>query len=154
MTTTLTEPARGVRPKSFHFEASLDWIEGRTCVVAAGEGREPLRVGPPPEFRGEPGLWTPEHLFLTAIDSCLMVTFAGMAARHDLQILSYRSSIDGLLEYSGGSFRFTEVVLKPKVRVDEGAIEIARDLLSKAHDACLISNSLSTRVKVEPEILV
>ena len=152
---TTTEQVKSVRHKSFRFATSLDWLEGRTGLVSESGGSEPLRVGPPPEFRGEPGFWSPEHLLLAAVDSCLMVTFAGMAAKHDLAIISYRSSIDGLLEFSDGTLRFTEIVLKPEIGIkEESAATLARELISKAHDACLIANSLSARVTVEPQIHV
>ena len=151
--TTMTEPVAKVRHKSFHFATSINWVEGRTGLVSESGGSETFRVGPPPEFRGEPGVWSPEHLLLAAVDSCLMVTFAGMAAKHDLAFVSYRSSIDGLLEWSDGAMRFTEIVLKPEITIrEESATGLARELISKAHEACLIANSLNSRVIIEPKI--
>lgn len=140
------------RPKTFHFSTGLDWLSGRAALLR-GEGKLEFRVAPPPEFRGEPNVWSPEHLFVAAIDTCLLMTFAGLSEKNGLQLVSYRSEAEGLLEWVEGSYRFTAVTVRPEITVrDEAAVARARDLLERAHATCLIANSLRTVVTVEPEI--
>ena len=85
-------------PKSFTYHTTLDNVIGRTGV-AHSDIKPELRVVAPPEFKGEPGLWTPEDLFVVSVESCLMLTFAGIAEKRGLRVLRYESSAEGLLEW-------------------------------------------------------
>ena len=112
-------------------------------------------VSSPPEFKGEPGLWTPEDLFVSAINSCLLMTFLAYAQREELKLAAFDCPAEGLLEYSEGKYRITEVVLKPNLTVNsEEDVLLARDVLERAHRDCFISNSVRTTVKVAPQIRV
>ena len=53
-----------------------------------------------------------------------------------------------------GVTRFTEIVLRPRAGLPPGA-DRARALraLEKSEKACLVSSSLSTPVRLEPEIV-
>ncbi|MBI3191832.1 MAG: OsmC family protein, partial [Pedosphaera parvula] len=54
-----------------------------------------FRVASPPEFKGEAGVWTPEDLFVAAVNVCTMTTFAAFAQRLNLPVLSYRCEAEG-----------------------------------------------------------
>ena len=66
-------------------------------------------VGSPPEFKGEPGVWSPEELLVGALNACLMLTFISMAQTKGVRFLAYESAAEGLLENVDGKFRITEV---------------------------------------------
>ena len=51
----------------------------RSGVVAPDSVPRPISFSAPPEFLGEPGVWTPEHSFVAAVATCYMSTFSGMA---------------------------------------------------------------------------
>ncbi len=54
-----------------------------------------------------------------------------------------------------GKFAMTEIILRPKlVIMDEGQKDKALRILQKAEEACLITRSIKTEVKLEPEVLV
>ncbi len=54
-----------------------------------------------------------------------------------------------------GKFRVTTITLKPRVTLKPGEdAGKARELLAKAESNCLISNSVRSRVSVEPTIAV
>ncbi len=75
--------------------------------------------------------------------------FAGTAR---LRILSYHSTAEGLLEKAPeGGFRFMEIVIRPVVEVEDGAISKAEQMLDRAHRYCLVSRSMCCPVQVEPE---
>jgi len=141
-------------PKSFTYHTTLDNVIGRSGV-AHSDIKPELRIVAPPEFKGEPGLWTPEDLFVVSVESCLMLTFAGIAEKHGLHILRYESSAEGLLEWLAGSYQFTRIVVRPRISVaDTASIVTAREIVDRAHQTCLVANSIRSSIIIEPEIVV
>jgi organic hydroperoxide reductase OsmC/OhrA len=138
--------------KSFHYQTSVRWIEGRRGAVCAA-ARPDITVSSPPEFKGQPGLWTPEELYVAALNSCLLMTFLAYAQREELEVAEFDCAAEALLEYSEGKYRITEVILKPKLTAhSEDDALLAREVLDRAHDDCIISNSVRTTVKMVPQI--
>jgi organic hydroperoxide reductase OsmC/OhrA len=113
-------------------------------------------VSTPPEFQGEAGLWTPEHLFVAAAEACLMATFIAIAENSRLRVVDYHSTAFGVLErVEREGLRFTELVILPVVEVEslEGKA-LAERLMAKAERACLIANSVKAALRVEPKFQV
>ncbi len=53
-----------------------------------------------------------------------------------------------------GMTRFTEIVLRPQLTIASGTDrDRALRLIEKAEKACLVSASLSTPIRLEPEIM-
>lgn len=143
-----------VRPKVFHYEVKTRWTEQRRGLLAA-EGKPTLEVASPPEFKGHPGIWTPEDLLVAAVNACTMTTFLAFAARQGIQPVGYECDASGTLEMVEGKFRFTRVVLHPRIVVARHEdVSKAQTAFHDAEAACLVANSLLTKVEGEPEILV
>jgi organic hydroperoxide reductase OsmC/OhrA len=143
-----------ITPKSFTYRTSVGRVEGRSADLHC-EGKPLLRVSGPPEFKGESGLWTPENLFVAAVEVCLMLTFVGIAEKRGLKFATYESRAEGLLEWQQGSYRFTRVIVSPTITFfDEQSIPAAREIIERAHDTCLIARSLNCEVIVEPCLTV
>lgn len=143
-----------IKRKSFSYGNELQWLENRACRLES-VGKDSLRVTSPPEFQGEEGEWTPEDMFVGAINACTMATFLAYATKRHLDVLSYKSKADGVLEFSDGHYRFTEVKVEPVILVDSvEAASLAEQLIHEAHDNCFLSNSVKTKVLLEPEIKV
>jgi len=143
-----------VRHKVFDYETRLIRTRDRTGTAFA-DGRPELVVSSPPEFRGEAGRWTPEHLFVAAIEGCTMTTFVALAERAGLRVVSYASEASGRLERADGGYRFTRVVVRPRITLAEpGARAMAAAVLHEAHEACLIGRSVRAEVVIEPEFLI
>jgi organic hydroperoxide reductase OsmC/OhrA len=148
MTSVLQPPT--MRPKPFTYRTSVAGVEGRSASLKA-EGKPVLHVASPPEFRGVAGVWTPEDLFVAAIEVCLMLTFVGIAEKRGLQLAKYESRAEGLLEWEQQSYRFTRVVVSPTITLfDEQSIAAAREIIERAHDTCLVAKSVACEVIVEP----
>jgi organic hydroperoxide reductase OsmC/OhrA len=148
----MTEPIR--RYKSFSYAVGTTWSHDRQGVLAS-DGKPSFDVASPPEFKGVAGIWTPEDLFVAAIDACQMTTFLALAARSGVSLLSYSSKATGLLEFAEGGYQFTKVTLEPAIGVAAGTdIETVRRLVENAHAACLIGRSVRTVIDVAPEITV
>ncbi len=142
----------GVRHKSFKYHTAVEWTSGRSGRIEATD-KPAIDVSSPPEFRGEAGVWTPEDLFVAAVNTCTMTTFLALAEKAGFETVGYRSDAEGTLEFSDGSFRFTRVVVRPTILVaDQNAIFTAMELIEKAHDKCLVANSIRAEVEVEPRI--
>jgi organic hydroperoxide reductase OsmC/OhrA len=95
----------------------------------------------------------PEAMLTASLSACHMLTFLDVAARAGFQIAGYRDEAEGALgKLPSGRYAVTRVVLHPQITWAGGkeptAEELA-DLHHKAHDACFISNSVTTEVVVE-----
>ncbi|MGH9144407.1 MAG: OsmC family protein [Vicinamibacterales bacterium] len=125
-------------------------MKGRTATLSS-EGKPPLWVSSPPEFKGEAGHWTPEDFFVASIEVCLMLTFVGLAEKRGLSFQSYESMAEGLLEWETPSYRFTRVEVAPVITLfDESSFALAREIVETAHRTCLVANSVRCQVIVEP----
>ena len=137
----------------FFYDSEVEWTEQRRGRLRAP--RLPaLEVAAPPEFQGHEGCWTPEHLYVAAVNACFMTIFLAIAANSKLDVVSFSASAKGKLEkIDGGGFQITEIVLRPTLLIPSAEqLELARRIIDKAEKSCLIANSIKTVVKVEPEI--
>lgn len=135
-----------------------------TNVAWAGERRgnltapqlPPMEIDAPPEFRGHEGTWTPEHLFVGAINACFMTTFMAIAENSKLDLVEFDSQATGKLEHqTEHGLMMTLVVLRPRLTIrDARDEERAFRILKKAERHCLIANSVKTHIRLEPEIRV
>ena len=101
--------------KSFRYKAKTTWTSGRRGLLSAVEKPNTI-VGSPPEFKGEPGVWTPEELLIGSVNTCIMLTFLSLAQARGLTPAAYESEAEGLLENVEGKFRITEVTVRPHNR--------------------------------------
>ena len=137
------------------YETSMVWSEGRKGKVEV-PGLPPLDFASPPEFGGPGGTWTPEHAFVTAATSCILLTFVAIAEFSKLAFRSLSASARGKLEkVEGEGLRFTSIDVELRVEVgSEADIARAERLAQKAEASCLVSKSLKTPVRVKAEIRV
>src|ERR1043166_2510643 len=139
----------------FVFSTEVEWSGARAGELSASELPR-LHVDAPPEFQGQGGAWTPEHLFVGAVNSCFMTTFLAIAENSKLDFMSFKSAAEGKLEKrEGEGLSITEITLRPKltIRNPHDAARAAR-ILEKAEKHCLISNSVKTEIHLAPEIEV
>ena len=142
-----------VRFKTFTYKTNLKWIEGKSGMLSS-VGKSSLKVASPPEFKGEAGVWTPEDLFVASVEICQMTTFLAYAERKNLQISSYESHANGVLEFVDGEYRFTRIVLFPTVVISNSVREEdVYALMLEAHEHCLVANSIASIVEVNPTII-
>jgi peroxiredoxin-like protein len=143
-----------VSHRSFHYQSELTWKGGRRGTASI-QGKPDVSISSPAEFQGEAAYWSPEDMLVTALNACLMMTFLAYAQREELDLASYQSSGDGALEFANGKYHFTEVILRPRLtlRTEEDAV-IARVVLENAHRDCIITNSITASVKLEPAFCV
>lgn len=137
----------------YFYTTEVEWAGERR-----GDLRSPvlpdLQVDAPPEFKGHDGAWTPEHLFVASVNSCFMTTFLAIAENSKLDFVSFKAGAKGKLEkLDGQGYMMTEITLHPKLVISHARdAERAGRILEKAERTCLISNSIKTETKLEPEI--
>lgn len=136
------------------YNLDLKWSEGRMGIFNSQEVPS-LTVATPPQFpKGVPNIWSPEHLIVGAVSSCLMTTFLAIAENSNLQFTSFDCSAEGKLEKVEGKFMISEIILRPRVVIkQEKDKERAHRIVEKAEAACLISNSVKSNIILEPEII-
>jgi peroxiredoxin-like protein len=138
----------------YDYHATATWTQHRRGLVEAESIARTINFSAPPEFGGDPGLWTPEHLLVAAVGTCFVSTFRAIAELSKVEVTSMRVSVEGILEKMEGGFRFTKIILKPVVEVpSEQDTERILRLLNKAERACLVSRSLTSEVVLEPVVM-
>ena len=137
----------------YSYSTEVAWTGGRSGDLSAPQLPD-LEVDAPPEFKGHDGVWTPEHLFVAAVNTCFMTTFLAIAENSKLEFVSFSADAKGKLEkLEGQGFIMTEVVLRPKLLISHARdAERASRILEKAEKHCLISNSIKTETKLQPEV--
>jgi organic hydroperoxide reductase OsmC/OhrA len=140
------------RPKRCVYRTSVVW-QGGGRAIQRSEGRPPIEVASPPEFRGPEGVWTPEHLLVASLESCILLTFLCLARRAGVALVSYESETEGTLEQDAAGRQFTAFTVRPRVVIaPAGDVGAAVAALQSAADACLVHRSLKGMVRLEPEV--
>ncbi len=138
------------------YEVDLRWNSERKGTLSSPVLPMQIEVATPPEFpKGMKDIWTPEHLLVAAVNSCLMSTFLAIAENSKVEFISFQSNAIGTIDKVDGKLSFTEITLRPKVELSsllqEGRV---KRMLEMSEKACAISNSLKTRIILEPSITV
>jgi len=143
-----------------YYNVDINWSEERKGIMCSPElnynSKTCIEVATPPEFpKGVPGIWSPEHLFTAAVSSCLMTTFLAIAENSKLEFSSFQCKSKGKLEQIDGKYLITEVILEPVVRIKNAKNhDRAQRVLQKAEAACLISNSIKSKVTMIPKFII
>jgi peroxiredoxin-like protein len=137
----------------YFYETEIEW-KGEKDLKLVGAKLPAIEAGAPPEFKGREGVWAPEHLFVAALNSCYTLTLLAIAEFSKVALLSLSSSAKGKLEkVEGGGYQVTEIIVKPSV-VLASASDLARmpRILEKAKENCFVSNSIRSKITIEPEV--
>jgi organic hydroperoxide reductase OsmC/OhrA len=139
------------------FEALVSWpVRGEATGTHRVEipGKPVLEVAAAPQYRGDPSRHNPEELFMAALASCQLLTYLALAGRAGIRTLGYDDRATGTLAVADRKMRMTEVVLRPRIRVAPGTDAAkVRALVAAAHEGCFIANSVSSAVRVEPDVV-
>ncbi|HEX6300125.1 MAG TPA: OsmC family protein [Acidimicrobiia bacterium] len=133
---------RATDPKSGVLEAPLDELPQ-------------LQFSSPPEFGGPEHVWSPEHLFVAAVASCLMTTFLSIAGNSGVEVLEYTDDSTGHLQRDEkGLYSIDRIMLRPNVLISaDSDVDRAIRLLDKAEKVCLIGRSIRSEVVLETSVL-
>ena len=142
------------------YNVAVNWNSERKGTMCSPELTQEagicIEVATPPEFpKGMAGIWSPEHLFTAAVSSCLMTTFLSIAENSKLDFISFSCKSKGKLEQIEGKFLMSEIILEPIITIsDEKERQKTERVLQKSEAACLISNSIKSKVSMIPTIII
>ena len=142
--------------ESHIYQVDVKWMADRIGEASSPELLNKIDVATPPQFpKGLEGVWSPEHFFTAAVNGCFMTTFLAIAENSKLSFTSFHCTADGKLEKVDGKYLMTEVALKPILVIEsESDREKAERILQKSETACLISNSIKSKVSLITNIKI
>ncbi len=148
------KPAIEKKYKSHKFHTSVR-LTGERIWDVTNSGGHSVKGDPPPVFGGTESNWSPEDLLLSGVNACHLASFYSYATRKGFEFSAYESEIEGLLEHEGTGFRFTKMIIRPKITVkSEDDIETAKQYMKRAHQICFMGHSVNAEVTVETEVVV
>lgn len=138
------------------YNVSLKWEAGRQGIVSSPELPMKIEVATPPEFdNGVPGIWSPEHLYTASVVSCFMTTFLAIAEYSKLEYDQFSCDAVGVLAKVDGKYQMTEINLSVTLKItDADKAERSERILQKSEAACLITNSIKSKVNLTTKIIV
>jgi organic hydroperoxide reductase OsmC/OhrA len=149
------------------YQTSLRWTgnrgTGTSGYRAYGRDHEITAPGKPvlpgssdPAFRGDRVRYNPEDLLVASLSACHMLQYLHLCAAAGIVVTAYEDEAEGTMEETpDGGGHFTEVVLRPLVRVAAGSDPAAADALhERAHHLCFIASSVNFPVRCEPRVAV
>jgi organic hydroperoxide reductase OsmC/OhrA len=142
-----------MKPLPHHYQVRLTGGPTGHAMVHV-DGVPDLLSAPPLDFDGPGDAWSPEYLLLAAVQTCFLFTLRVVAQASRVEFTALEVAAEGTVDRKDGGLRFTEIVLRPRLTLPAGA-DRARALraLEKSEKACLVSASLSTPIRLEPEIV-
>lgn len=140
--------------EAHYYNVNLNWTSDRKGEMISPELNDTIEVATPPQFpKGIEGIWSPEHLLTASVVSCFMTTFLSISENSKLEFISFTCPAKGKLEQIEGRFLMTEIILEPTLVIaKESDKERAERILQKSEMACLISNSIKSKVTLNPKI--
>ncbi|WP_246050270.1 OsmC family protein [Neolewinella litorea] len=121
-------------------------------ILAPGKATE-IQGSSDPNFRGDKRRYNPEEMFVSSLSSCHMLWYLHLASVNGVVVLDYEDRAEGtMLETDEGPGRFTQVTLRPRVRIaDSAKIDLANRLHQEVGAKCYIANSVRVPLTYEPE---
>ena len=139
-----------------YYQVKVNWKKDRKGILSSPYLQSKIDVATPPEFpKGIRGVWSPEHLLVAAVNSCLMTTFLAVAENSKLEFINFESNASGKLEKVEGKYMITEIIVTPIVSIaNADEKERVEKILQKAEDACIISNSIKSKIIFQPQVKI
>ena len=141
-----------MKPLPHHYDVHLAGAPSGYAQLST-TGVPELRSAPPADYGGPGDAWSPEHLLLASVVTCFLFTLRAVAQASKLEFTDLELDAEGTVNRQDGATRFTEIVLRPRLTVPSGTNrERALQVLERSKTTCLVSASLSTPIRVEPEL--
>ena len=139
-----------------YYEVNLLWDSESRGTLSSPVFPDKIEDATSPELSKETKeKWTPEHLFVAEISSCLMSTFLLGAESSKIKFIRFESNAIGIIEMIDGKFAFTKITLKPNLVIRSSQNESkARRVLAMSEKVIAIANSIQTKIILEPFVTV
>ncbi len=122
-------------------------------------GRQELEMTAYHRFGGEADMPSPEEIFVSAVSSCLMLTFLDLAQKNRLMVKTYRDESEASLTRDADKrWSISYILLRPRITLLEEKNSDVRGravrLLHEAHYYCFLVNSIRASVDIEPLLVI
>jgi organic hydroperoxide reductase OsmC/OhrA len=146
--------------KEHRYTATTVWSGATTGYETFSRAHEIQTPGKPSiaassdtAFRGDADRLNPEDMLVAALSSCHMLWYLHLCAVKGVVVTHYEDTAEGIMVEEPGSGRFTEVTLRPVVKITaDSDPALAKSLHERAHHECFIANSVNFPVKCAPVI--
>ena len=126
----------------------------RSAELTKPEGAAAIPVSSLPKFGGSGERWNPEDLLAGTLAHCHMLTFLALAAKARVEVHSYQDQAESSLVTEERISRVGEILLQPTIKVAAGTDRAkVEELFQKAHKYCVIANSITSKVAMEPNVI-
>lgn len=99
----------------------------------------------------------PEESFIASVASCQMLWFLSIAAKEGFVVETYTDEANGIMRKNGdGKIAITSITLCPKTQFSnekQPTLSELESLHHKAHESCLIANSIKSEVHCTPGLI-
>ena len=133
------------------FHSFLKWKGEKKADLCFAESNTEIEVATPPQFGGHDGITNPEDLFVSSVNACFMTTFLAFVEKMGIELVSYESEAEGILEKVDDIRVFTRVVLKPKIKA-KATVDVIETFVNMVKAKSIVVNSVKSEVIVEAEI--
>ncbi len=137
------------------YQVDLSWKSGRIGELSSPVLDTTIECATPPEFaNGVPNIWSPEHFYAAAINSCFMTTFLAIAENFKVSFESFDCKTIIKLEVIDRKYIISEAEIHPIVKLvnPEKDTDKTMRVIQKTKDNCLVTNSMKTEVNLHPTI--
>jgi organic hydroperoxide reductase OsmC/OhrA len=119
-------------------------------VTLRADGLPDLPTDLPPEFGGPDGRWSPETLLVGAVVDCFLLTFRAIARASKMPWVSLDVLCAGTLDRPDRVAQFTHFDLQARIVIPVAVdADLARRLLARAEETCLITRSLQATTDLQ-----
>ena len=94
-----------MEPRVYEYESSTMWTGAHKGILSS-KRKPSIEVACPPEFGGHTGYWTPEHLFVSSVEVCILTTFLSIFEKSGGNLISYESQAVGKASVQNWVFQF------------------------------------------------
>ena len=137
-----------------HYHAQAQGQPTGTLATLSGELMT-LDIAAPKEFDGPGDKWSPEELLIASVADCLILTFRAIAKASKLEWSELSCEADGTLEMIERKTQFTKININASLKINsQEDQEKAVQLLEKAENSCLITNSLTAKTHLKTNVTV
>lgn len=125
---------------------------GRDHMIRAGSKPE-IPGSSDPAFRGDAARWNPEDLLVASASACHKLWYLHLCSDAGIAVMAYLDHAEGTMTEGAQHGHFTQIVLRPHVRIRAGDDrELAIRLHHAAHEQCYIANSVNFPILCEPVV--
>jgi len=136
------------------YVTDVEWRGEHWGHLRLGNGPE-MAFSAPPDAYGHEGVLTPEHDFVAAANTCIMMMFLWACERFKIDLVSYTCHAEGTkrIELDRTEI-FTHLRFHPQIVVRQTDEKRVRRALESAQKYSLVANSVKSAIIIEPEIII